>query len=183
MVNILALDPGSVNFAWSIITYRPDGKYKITAAGMIQNVINDLKIGMLPKGWLFHAEMEALVKRFNIQEIVVERFMSRGSFGGGGMEAICLELGIVLMVAEKEFMMLTSASWKNAFNRLWPKKEYTLKDYYKERERGTPLHPIDASLMGIYYVEKFKLDVTPFQGFETKKRRDRIMGQICTHLA
>lgn len=173
MQSILAVDPGSKNFGYAIVQWRDDGKYRVTESGMVKNTVRDLKGNIDDPINAFRAEVEGIIVQHDITVMVAERFVSRGLLGSQS-EYVNIMLGTCFQIPQiQNRQLIIPATWKNAF-----KKFYSLDDFYKERPRGTTKHEIDSSLIGIYHVNKNIFGSVPYDGFESVKRRKRIMHQI-----
>jgi Holliday junction resolvasome RuvABC endonuclease subunit len=127
MKTILSIDPGKVNMGYGVIQYN-NNKYRIVKRGKIKNTIQDLKDYNLKQTVLkFNQEIEDMIDKYKITEITMERFVSRG-IRGSLSEYICIMQGILAINPKiTAFNLVTAATWKNAFN-----KVYVLKDFYNE---------------------------------------------------
>jgi Holliday junction resolvasome RuvABC endonuclease subunit len=144
-LTVLGLDPGKDNHAFCVCQFDIETglKYKLVTTGMIKCTIKEL-IGISAKeeAKKYRRELQALVKKYDVDVIIAERFQNRGRMFGNSSELVNIMLGVLLNI-NVEVRLITASQWKNAFNKI-----YTLKDFYKE----VPLvaHRIDASLIGIY---------------------------------
>lgn len=112
---ILAIDPGKINFAYTILSKKKG----IVKTGMIHHTITDFSKDNLPLQVLrFSREVSKVIDKYPIKIIVAERYQVRGRFGGmmGAVaEYLNFMLGIISdMYKEKVKMyMITPALWKN----------------------------------------------------------------------
>lgn len=145
--NILALDPGTKNFAFTCIR-----KGKVSFSGMLSNTVHDITGKQLSKKVSeFLIEFENLLDKAKPNLIVVERFMLR-LFGTKLIELVAIMLGMIAKICHLrgiEIILLTSSQWK-----LSAKKHIDLKALYKEGKAKykLPPHPIDAMCMARYFM-------------------------------
>ena len=166
---LLSIDPGKVNMGYSITEYK-NNTVCILKVGMIQNTIQDLKgYNIKPVVLAFNKEICALIRKFKVTEVTMERFVSRGLLGSLS-EFICIMQGILAINTRiKVFNLVMAATWKNAFN-----KNYNLKDFYKEaKAKQIEPHEIDAVLIGLYFLNK---DL--FFRLAKKKSREALLIRI-----
>ena len=147
---ILAFDPGKTNMAYAI--HKKTGKkIEVLEFGMFKNTITDLKPQNLKDTVKdFNKAVVSLIKKYSVEEVSMERFISRGLLGSLA-EYICIMQGIIAINKRvKIFNLVAAATWKNSFN-----KNYNLKQFYKDaKEHGIIVHEVDAILIGIYYIDK-----------------------------
>jgi hypothetical protein len=147
-VNILALDPGSKNFGWSVVELSDNGGLKIVANGMIKNTLIELKEDVWSQGRPFIRELRGIMRVHNVGALISERFMPRG-YGGNTIESVNQMIGMALgsMWNKKrnaECILIPAAQWKNAVNRV-----SDLDDLYTKCIGCTP-HQVDACMIGLY---------------------------------
>jgi hypothetical protein len=156
VITILSLDPGSVNFAASILRAKViDGKLVVNVVGtkMISTINNVLKAQEQANA--FCNEIVELHNKYNFTHIVAERYQTRG-IKGKTVECINLMLGILLNeFNDLDVTFLTASTWKNRYN-----SSLDLNDLYndlkdamastKKSLRPKQVHELDCSLMGIY---------------------------------
>lgn len=158
MITVLGMDPGTNNFAYSVIQFKKDGSaYRIVEKGMIKNPIKEMNGFGVGKDMVkFLAEIRSLKRKHKADFAIAERFMTRGH-GGTTIEAISAMLGIVGTVFGTQVCFISAAIWKNAWN-----KHYDLKGFYGELQPyGIPTHVIDAVSIGLYGATSL-LDVPHF---------------------
>lgn len=138
-MNILGLDPGKLNFAYSVIdtdTFEP-------SYGMLVHTVKDLTSKTDSQGRDFSHEIRGIIKRFKIDYIVAERYMNRGRTGTTN-EVINIMLGLIIAQSPKiPKQLITAAQWKNSFNKI-----DCLNTVYGE-SRLVP-HVIDATFIALY---------------------------------
>ena len=172
MKTILSIDPGKVNMGYGIIQQK-DGKYRIVKRGMIKNTIQDLKAYNLKDTVLrFHQEIEGMIDEFNITEVSMERFVSRGLLGSLS-EYICIMQGILAINPKvKVFNLVTAATWKNSFN-----KSFNLNEFYKmARKVKIQPHEIDAIMIGLYFLSKGGY----YKKLSKARAREKMLKRLCT---
>jgi hypothetical protein len=139
-MRILGIDPGIRNCAYSVINHRG----QLIASGMIKHTITELRTpGLKDSLVAFGREVQKLIKRHGVTNMVAERFISRGLKGSQG-EMISMMLGH--LVFHHDCHLLLSSTWKNQVN-----KQFDLKAAY--RAYGLVPHIIDASLIATYYAD------------------------------
>ena len=166
--HLLGLDPGSVNFAYSIIeveTYTtPKGttlKVKPIETGLITNTISSMRNA---KSELrsFLSDLEFLINRkdLSIQGLVVEQFQSRG-VQTSLLEKVNVMIGAILTnfyYLDIDFFM--ASAWKRSI-----KQVFDL-DYEYKRITCTP-HELDATYIGIFGAFKL-LKIKPYYVYTSK---------------
>lgn len=113
---ILAIDPGKINFAFSILS-KNKGLIK---TGMFKHTIKDFSLKN-PLNKQINSFIKECIKNFNkypIKYVIAERYQIRGKFGGtqgASCESINLMLGIVAYLFRKRSKVyyITPALWKN----------------------------------------------------------------------
>lgn len=124
------MDPGRRNFAWAL---RENGK--ITQVGWIKPIVN------VTEDSEFVNDCIELLLRFQPDFVILERFMVRGS-GGQSMLAESLNqmigrLAILTrLYAGVELVQITSAAWKNWWN--------------KNHEGKDPWHKVYADVESVH---------------------------------
>ena len=176
-MRVLMLDPGSRNFGYSVLEI--DGKgFRYLEIGQIEKTIVNLtanphvrkpkrrkKAGQAPQkipkdGWpvdhplhvmlpRYYKTMSRLIKDYGIDEVVMERFQSRG-LKGSTIEAVSIMVGILLGMLHRmkiKSRLVTAGQWKNQINR-----HINLDNTYKITAKfGYTPHETDACFMGIYH--------------------------------
>ena len=169
MKSLLALDPGKVNFGYSVLDWKDDGTYRVRDCGILKHTITELKRGLPKSTRKYGKEVSTLVNKYDIEVIIAERFVSRGLLGSLS-EYVNIMLGITSVYAKKDFLLIIPATWKNRFN-----KKYPLKNFY--RDSVNTKHSIDATLIGVYYINTLCGKETYFR-FESKDKRNHILKQM-----
>lgn len=169
---LLAIDPGKVNFGFSVLEHV-DGRYRVCRAGMIVHTIKDLKTNSITSGIdAFRSEISTITSKYQINTVVAERFLSRGLLGSMS-EYINIMLGVIGGMPEiTTFTLVTPATWKNAAKRV-----FSIDDVYKKC--GVTHHHVDAALIGIYWIDTSLNKRVPFSDW-TDSRCRRIVKQIAT---
>ena len=168
---VLGLDPGKVNFGYSVVETNSEGKYRVLECGVLKTTVTELKVGLSGQVAAFKKQMSDIVSRNHVTHIVGERFVSRGLLGALS-EYVNLMLGICSCLCP-DFCLIIPAQWKNAAN-----KHICLVDYYKHIK--VPAHIVDSTMIAIYYIDKY-FDKVPFADFDNL-RATRICSQILRNL-
>ena len=161
-ITVLGVDPGKVNAAYSVVRIQPSPfKYKVLEVGMFQHPLNDLT------GWevsgrmnAFKNEARRLKRKYKLDAIFAERFMTRGgSSMGTTIEVVSAMLVLLAHIGVRRVLYLTAAQWKNEWN-----KWNDLKAFYDEMkaEQGMPPHIVDATGIALYGASKELPDLEYF---------------------
>lgn len=154
-LTIAGFDPGKNNFSFSIvqIDVRTGKKFKVVTTGMVEHTITDITTNLDVQAKRFKKEIQSILRGYQVDAFIAERYMVRGMFMGASAEVINLMLG-TLITLNVDKRLITAAQWKNAFN-----KVYDLKEFYTE----VPLvaHRVDAGLIGLYGASLL-LDTKPY---------------------
>lgn len=150
---ILSLDPGVVNFGYSVLEIKKPFSIRIHISGMLCNTIYDLTQDTLEQNILFSNEINSIIKKYNIEAICIERYQSRG-MGGSTIESVNQMIGCIYRIYTSTyrkrkcllFKQPVPSQWKNFLNRHGKIK---LEDFYL-MVNCLP-HQIDSVLLGIYY--------------------------------
>ena len=132
------MDPGRKNFAWA---YREGSAYRVGWIEPIENVTEDTA---------FCLDYIELLRRTQPDFVILERFMVRR--GGQSMLAETLNQMIGRMViltrmyAGVELIQVTSASWKN----WWNKNHGGSDPWHKRFPDVESVHQRDALGIGVY---------------------------------
>tara|TARA_B100000700_G_scaffold88627_1_gene100006 strand:+ start:120711 stop:121289 length:579 start_codon:yes stop_codon:yes gene_type:complete len=170
-ITVLSMDPGTTNYAASILKIAPSGeklKVRVVGTRLVENTIK-VPADLVPESRAYISEIRHLEHLYGPFDLVVaERFQSRG-LKGTTIEAINMMLG-ALAVTYPQLTIYTASTWKNSFNRKFENSN-ALKELYedlKELTKPTPkaerltVHELDCSLMGIYHACK-ELEYDPFE--------------------
>ena len=152
-VRILALDPGSTNFAFSVIELDTNAKPRIVKCGMIgrQHLLHDLKPwDLTPTRNKFIRKIEWLMGNARADAIVAERYTSR--IRGISGEYINIMLGWLTEYAfqtipDTKLRLFMSVTWKSRL-----KKFMDIEKFYAQSSYVAD-HQIDATLIGLFYAE------------------------------
>jgi len=154
-LRVLSLDPGVTNFAWAV-TEADRSSMLVLASGMLNNTITDLKVSIKDQSKLFKEEILEIIQEYQVDSIILERFMSRGH-GGTTIELVNIMIGVLLgmpCAALKRWKLVTAAQWKNEWNR-----RADLSAFYS-KVSGT-VHQVDAIGIGMYGIDTW-FDQVPF---------------------
>lgn len=180
-LRILAMDPGTANFAVSIMRVRYEkGKFQFKCEGtaMLDNrrLLSDMKVMRESL-----AEFEAYVQPLFVQEydaFVAERFQARGGKGPTIESVNCMlgrMAGMSAHIPTADFF--TAGVWKNEFNRNADLKEMyeDHKELRKDKSKShVTIHQIDSMLLGLYQACKI-LGIKPFSFINTRQKEARLL--------
>lgn len=158
--NILAMDPGSVNYGFSVVRAVDPRKPQLLINGMIRNTVKELKFGVRDQVAGFVSEVSHIMDEYGVTGVVMERYMTRG-IGGTTIESVNMMIGIVQALCSRRgcsFMLLPASQWKNEFNR-----HSSLESFYAAASGCTP-HQLDAVGIGLYGAYHWH-NQAPFVGF------------------
>ncbi len=146
----LGLDPGTQNFAWSVLS--KSGRVKNT--GMLSSTIKDLKGGVKESMETFVHDIQFLCDHYKVTHIGIERFMTRGNKG------VTIELinqmigGLIHYVTSNRkgthIKLITAAQWKNNVN-----KNQSLEAIYKLANKTLTVHQIDSIGIASYIADLY----------------------------
>ena len=174
--NILSIDPGTTNAAWSILRMSRSEKgskiLRVVASGKILTPIIDTIGEDTEPLKRFIEEMDFLINSNNINIISIERFVSRG-LKGKTIELVNRMIGIIHGIAidsdkPRLFFDIMPAHWKNEWN-----KYSSLEEFYKKV--NCVVHQVDAVGIGLYAGYKI-LGYKPF--YDIKDREQKLAKEI-----
>lgn len=175
------MDPGHVNFAWSLNQHEFDPVMKVQnarviACGHLKHTVKVLKSGEMLRIQMlkFLTELDSIKSRAPIIDLVVlERFMGRGAQAGLVTETANIMIGIVIDWSIRAGLgvpdLVSAAVWKNAYNRQVIKYGLLNTDYSL---CAATAHQLDASLIGYHAAAKL-IKIEPFSRFTDEWARDR----------
>lgn len=179
-VRVLALDPGTTNFGWSVLKIDRRSKPTVLAHGMLVNTIKTLTGNLREPIELFRMELLDIVQQYEVDFLAAERFMSR-RLGGTLIELVGFMLGIAMGVvgSTKSFhkdgiKLITAAQWKNEWN-----KVSDLEAFYKTVD--IPVHEVDSIGIGLYCGRKF-MGIEPFKDMKDLEKRFQKQLQVVNSL-
>lgn len=144
-MRILSVDPGTTNFAYSILDIKPNLNYKIRKIKMVEKTLTEPNVDIKDQYLLF--EKEFLLKVKNVDSFICERFQSRG-MKGNVIESVNMMIGMMVQhmasIQVKNIKLVTASTWKNRVNKITD-----LKEIYKLAR--VPNHITDAVCLGLYY--------------------------------
>jgi hypothetical protein len=172
---VLSLDPGMVNFGFSVSEYWPKKqKVKLIGTNLIANTIREPKVHLGTQKQLFQEEIQEIITEYGPFDLcIAERYQIRGIGGGTTIECINLMLGIVMCTVPADIRVITAATWKNAFNRTHDLDEV----YTKFGKTRTP-HEFDAFCIGLYRLSQV-YGLNQFS-FLTDKMLDKLIHRFLT---
>lgn len=153
-------DLGMKNFAISIVRKRKN-TFKILHAKMVKNLVTSMKENVLEQRFAFYMEIKKVLVKYRPTELIAERFMVRGRFGGSIAECLNFMIGTLAGLCHKlkiKFRAITASQWKNSFQHAMNKKLIGLYKYLKP----LPPHIVDSALQATYGItpkyEKWSID-------------------------
>ncbi|BAG41664.1 RuvC_resolvase like protein [Ralstonia phage phiRSL1] len=145
-IRVLSFDPGSRNFGISCVATK-NGKVRVMANSIVTNPIFDLTRFEVQKK-TFLAEIGQWVELYKPQALIAERFQTRG-IGGPLIEIVTTMNALVSAHFGLNTLLIVASQWKLAYQRRF---DFALDDLY--RQVLVPPHQLDASLIGVYGLEK-----------------------------
>jgi hypothetical protein len=162
---VMGLDPGPVNFGWSVVKGSRPFKIEVLASGMLKNTINKMPNETISNedSDPFMNEVEDIIYKYKVQRVVVERFMSRG-LKGSTIECVNGMIGLIWggLPYLSRLKLIIPAQWKNAWN-----KHIDLKDFYKRT--ACKNHQVDATGIAMYGIYNW-MGYKPFFNIEQIKK-------------
>jgi hypothetical protein len=163
--HILGLDPGSVNFAYSIIEVEIYSNSKGTTlvadtkeTGIVKNPVASMRNSKFElRDFLTDLDFIVNRKGLNIQGIVLEQFQARGVQTSLLEKVNVMIGGILTQFYHLDIDFFSASAWKRSV-----KKVFDLDEEYKVIT-CTP-HELDATLIGLYGAFKL-LKIDPFYGY------------------
>lgn len=159
-IRVLAFDPGSTNFAWSVIEVTRPFNARLLATGMLLNTIKEIKNHIDVQISAFEYEVTQLCTEYKVDHLIAERFMYRMGIKGITMELVNIMIGSLQtlwaarLTRPNTLLLVTAAQWKNEWNRL-----SDLKSFYNEAK--CTVHQVDSIGIGLYGAACW-LNVKPF---------------------
>ncbi len=174
-IKLIASDPGTKNYAISVVTLEKLGKkFSVTVHenGMIKETVKGIKDSHLLKKELLQyvKKMKKLEKSHKPNALAAERFMTRG-IKGPTVEYLNMMLGALNTNTKLPIKLIPAVTWKVAIAR----EGIDLKAEYK-KTKALP-HQVDATMIGIY-VALHGFKVKGFKDSGIKKLFPGIIKQI-----
>lgn len=161
MAIILALDPGTNNYGYAVISAQPNKRPRVMRSGRIHTTVRFLNRGLLQQTREHSGVLQDLMETYAVTHVIAERYMSR-RMGGTTIEAVNLMIGVIaqLCVARGLHLICIPASqWKNEINRNTP--GFLEEEYREGRAHRITAHTIDASMIGLYGIGVMR-GINPF---------------------
>lgn len=123
-MKIWAIDPGINNFAFSLVSDKPD----VLFIGHLKNTIqsikkDDIEAQICSYKW----EIEEIIPKLNLNKkdkIVIERYQPRGT-KNLQIELINIMIGIIADKFEHQLLLLTPSTWKNYIKKIYSTNNMT----------------------------------------------------------
>lgn len=172
---LLSNDPGPRNWGYGVLQLNR-GRVTVVECGMLAHQLRDLKGDIMGAKDAFKEEWFKLCRRHRPNEMTAERYMSQRQ--GLSNEFVNWMLGAVWITSPVPLTVYNAATWKMKANG-WlsatlpaaepvvtgtGKKKKTkkgpspLEQFYKQvgtaAKGGAPDHCVDATLNGLYYLER-----------------------------
>lgn len=155
MTRILGLDPGTNNFAYSVLssTGKLDENglltYTIEKRGLILSTVQDLRSGAMRRQmFTFHEAISKILQGKPLDLWIGERYMMRRGTGGSAIESINLMLGSLVALLDLPCRVMPAPEWKNTVNKIAP-----LEETYEALDAGGALLKIDPSRITVHEVD------------------------------
>jgi hypothetical protein len=147
-VRVLAFDPGIANFGISVVAARGN-KIRVMANAKLMYPMDSMTEFQVQK-LRFLEEVGKWVELYKPHALIAERFMLRGAGTGQAMgELIPSMIALTSAYFNLNTLTIPAAQWKNPIQKRFT---FDLKETYKEI--GVEAHQLDASLIGIYGIER-----------------------------
>lgn len=183
-LRILAMDPGTSNYAAAIIQTKYDGekiRFKVEGTSMLdpQRLLSDMK-AMRES---LHTFVDYIRPMFDepFDAIIIERFQARGGKGPTIESVSCMIAAIGMAFPETPIMhCVTAGVWKNAYNLFGDLKETyeDHKDHCKDKRLPhIAIHQLDACLMGLYMASKI-YGTKPFSFITSTEVERKLMRKL-----
>ncbi len=172
-LTVMGIDPGSTNAGIAIINVKIKEdrvKVYIKECGKLKNLLTDLKKPHRKELQEHVKEIRDLAKKYNVDFILAERYMSRGR-NGATIEYVNQMLGAMEYGLSYEITQISASTWKNRINRV-----FDLKQFYKYCYRVEP-HEVDAVFQAMWLAEK-KLEIEFLEFFESDEARKNLKRVI-----
>ncbi|QJT71070.1 hypothetical protein GR11A_00032 [Vibrio phage vB_VcorM_GR11A] len=195
---VLSFDPGKYNFAYSYTEHKVSGgrvKTRVLETGLMQVPLDKLDDAEFSRQcYDFKVEFTGMLRRFSrefgeINLITLERYMGRGTMVGTTIEVCGIMIGLITSAVHDRglaasIQLVTSAIWKNAFNRIntdaqeeLGKKKTTQYLHLSYNLCRTSAHELDAVLIGLYGAYKY-FGKKPYETQASEKERDRLLSKV-----
>lgn len=155
---ILGLDPGSKNFAATVIRFDAKSvhKVRIVRTKMIKNTLQHMRGNSRPQLVKYASELRKLMK---VDALVAERYMARGVSRSTTGETVGIMIGL-LFPMHRDVTLVPAALWKNAVNRV-----FELDLFYKCC--SVPPHIVDSTLLAAWHAQ-MRAGLKPFAGWSIR---------------
>ena len=150
-ITVFANDPGSRNSGFAIVKGTLDKRrrlqIKVVKNGMLFKLVTQLKDNatLNKEAEEFKQTIVKIVNKFGIDQIIIERFMTRG-LGGPLIEIVSVMIGLVLGIVPVQ--AIPAVTWK-----VWAKKQSLDLDAMYKAARVPP-HQVDSVCMAIFKLAK-----------------------------
>lgn len=148
-MRILILDPGTVNFGWSLIESKPK---RVIRCGMLNkdHLLKELTGDAKIQAFAFSKKFRALLKKSKPDVIVCERYSTR--IRGTTAESVNIMIGIMSISKCSSMHLIMPFTWKSFIK---SRLGGAIEDFYPKAKIGKQFnHPIDATLLGFYVMER-----------------------------
>ena len=170
---ILGADPGSKNFAVSIIELS-NKKLSVLGTKMLEHTLHKYDDSMPDQFSAFIREVADIRNEFKPDYAIMERYQTRGN-GGNTIEFVSMMNALLFRtIRNSNPVLVTASTWKNACTRAG----IDLKGLYSEYKMTSvhypkAIHEFDASMMAVFRMYKV-LNANPYSKFEVHTFIDRL---------
>ena len=176
---VMAGDPGSVNFALTVLEYD-NGVLRVLGTKMMSNCFRDLSARTVVEDInAFSEEIEELIVAWKPDAMYFERFQFRGS-GISTIEAVNVMLGVLMSLAhvyKVQGRLITASTWKNNFNNNCADLKALYKEYkLTSKKSAKAIHEFDSALIGVYTIYDLLSGSKPFTGFNVEEFFEQFIG-------
>jgi hypothetical protein len=153
LVTILALDPGTGNYGYSILRGKLEkGKapnLRVLKFGRLHTTVREIKQGLVAQVAAYLETLRDIHAEYGITHVVGERYQSR-RMGGTTIESVNIMIGLTLGFCQERGIpckFIPASQWKNEMSR----NGIELEEIYAgvKPAKITP-HAVDASSIGEY---------------------------------
>lgn len=196
--NVLSMDPGKDNFAYTIwnISYDAVGDEPHIIpikSGQFGDTVKDIRAHALQDDCkTFITQIDDLISDLTertghgLTAVCAERYLEQGKLVGKTNEVCNISLGylcyhISLKYPDVKLVYVRAVDWKTAFKRAGKPNVIHKKDYLLDCYAlcGTTEHQLDSLLLGIYCLNRWVLDdKQPFAHFSSEEFRDKLLARL-----
>lgn len=171
---ILALDPGTNNYGYAVVSVQPNHKPRVMKSGRIHTTVRALNHGVLNQIREHSKVIKDLITHHRVTHVIVERYMSR-RMGGTTIEAVNIMIGMIMQLCADYRLYcicIPASQWKNEVNRNNP--GYLDEEYKLGRPHKITPHTIDAATIAVYGMGKMR----QFNPFASHMKQGKVINLL-----